>query len=260
MTTLPVEPEGTRRRPNGPVLNGTTPQQCNGYPRTNRPGHDLQPGINVPGGRSAHQPAARGPACHNRPEHPPLGGCPSGGGPPPAPRLAPVRVPPPGGGGTGSGRLLVISYPLILDVLLPVVSPVLADPSHLRSAGKGTTGQRVAAPSILESSRLFGVARRPLPPSRRGAPGPCGFESTPSTHGSHVAQLCGTMCVSAIGVLPDAGWGCPVGRSPCRTRGATVRDGWRCRACRRCDACASRVSSPRCPFVRQSPGRCIHGR
>ena len=93
MTTLPVEPEGTRRRPNGPVLNGTTPQQCNGYPRTNRPGHDLQPGINVPGGRSAHQPAARGPACHNRPEHPPLGGCPSGGGPPCAPAGAVARPP-----------------------------------------------------------------------------------------------------------------------------------------------------------------------
>ena len=98
------------------------------------------------------------------------------------------------------------------------------------------------------------------PPVPEEAPGPCGFEPAPNCYGSRVAQLCGTMCVSAIGVFPDTDRRHRVGRSPCRMRGATVRDGWRCRASRRCGACGSRVSSPRCSFVKQSPGRCSRGR
>ena len=55
------EPEGTRLRPNGSVLNGTPPHQRSRATLTNQPGHDLTPEINVSGRSSAHRPVAREP-------------------------------------------------------------------------------------------------------------------------------------------------------------------------------------------------------
>ena len=125
---------------------------------------------------------------------------------------------------------------------------------------KGRAGRLSAAPPIPESYAPVGATRHPLPPSRRGPPGPGGFECAPDSHVSRLARVCSTAPRFAIGVLPDAGWRLRVGRTLCQMPGVTTHDGSRCRVCRRCGACGSRGSLLRCPVATRSPGRCTPGR